>query len=233
MPQDKLNIGFGDGKSNFFSNELGAFLQLDRKETRDRLRSDSNGSPSSEQSQRLSDRETSILENETSFETEASPIKTYLAEMSDTKFSIKYQHLLEPYYGRGMSNQHFVAEINEEHVNDRDNKLNCWDEEFYNMYLSHLHYSKQLSEGEPLSVASSLRSLQSDDMFALGCIIAEMLTGEPLMSPDIARRNMNDESGRSSLLYTYQKTSSVPLVFRRYVNSTSRNIKTNSNKIIG
>jgi hypothetical protein len=219
VSQDKLNIGFGDDKSNFFSNELGAFLQLDRNETRDRLRSSSTGSPSSEKSQqRISDRETSILENETSFENEASPIKTYLTEMNDTKFSFKYQHLLEPHYGRGMmmmSNQGFIGEINEDHTSDCDSNFKCWDEEFLNMYLSYLRHSKQSSEGDPISVSSSLKSLQTEDMFALGCIIAEMLTGEPLMSPDVARRNMNDESGRTSLFYTYQKTANIPLVFRR------------------
>ena len=222
LSQDKLDIGFGANKRNFFSNELGAFLQLDRHESRERLPSSNNASPSDRPHQQLTEIESSILVSETSFANEASPIESYLTDMNDNKFALKYRHLLEPYYGRGISDQDSFTPIAEDQYKDYGNKM--WDEEFQKTFLSYLALenseavpsaSSSASSSSSAAASAALNSLQREDMFALGCIIAEMVTGEPLMSPDIARRNMSDRSGRSSLLHTYQMTASVPLVFRR------------------
>lgn len=213
LSSEKLDIGFGD-RQNFFLNELDAFLQLDNKESRVRLRSSSN--ETSNMQQRAS--QASILEGGNSLSIEASPIKMYLDQMDDTKFSLKYRKFLEPYYGQGIN---LNSSLLLEDAVKCENKFTCWDKEFQNNFLRNLDFhNRSVSSHLPLDHSigcNQLKKMQSEDMFALGCIISEMLTNEPLLSTDVARNILSDTSGLSSLHHAYLSIPSVPLTFRRLI----------------
>ena len=89
--------------------------------------------------------------------------------------------------------------------------LLCWDEEFRlyaNNVLQMITHSRRH--------ASRLSDLQAEDMLAIGCILAEIHLGRPLMnrmeSADLAHRNAGIDR---TLQFVYRKGRSLPLVIRR------------------
>lgn len=92
--------------------------------------------------------------------------------------------------------------------------LMSWDEEL-RMYANNvLHKSSSHSSRR----ASRLEELQAEDMLAIGCILAEVHLGRPLMNrmeaADIAAHH-RDTGIDHTLEFVYRKSRSLPLVIRR------------------
>eukprot|EP01032_Pedospumella_encystans_P004313 gene4313-5109_t len=95
----------------------------------------------------------------------------------------------------------------------------AWDQDFFDNIALVL----DLVEGTPLEEDEGARFIhdaQSNDMLAIGCIIAELFTGRPLMNHHTATSftQAHTPAARDELVkFIYRQTSELPLVVRRVI----------------
>lgn len=96
----------------------------------------------------------------------------------------------------------------------------AWDADFQENTRSVLAMLEECDTPDADEAAQFIRDAQADDMLAIGCIIAELFTGRPLMNASTAVKfaQRQEPAAQEELIkFIYRQTSDLPLVVRRII----------------